>query len=379
MNSNELINSLNEYDIFEVLEDLQADPIMCVDHIEARTVCHNGEGEGSHKLYYYFDKKAWVCYTHHCKIGNIINLVMEVKNWEFHETFRYLCDKFGLIGDGESEELLDLKFFEKFKKTKEKYKYKLLDKNVLNIYYPFYHQTWIDDHITIEAMQKYNILFNVKNNRIIIPHYNLEGELIGVRRRNLLESEVVKGKYMPESYSKETYSHSLGNNIYGLNFQLNPQKTENFEKEGEIIACNRLKSPNLAEFETRFYNKSLILFEAEKSVLQLDGYKLGYIGGALCGSSLTDGQYKIIIDLINKYDIEEIIIAMDKEYEEDGDDLSEFYARRIRENMVNKLLPYVDVSVIWDKEGVLDYKDSPTDKGKEAFVKLLNTRIQIND
>ena len=351
MNSKEVLEILNENDIYDILTDLSADPKMEINAIVCRTICHHGEGNGNHKLYYYYDTKTWKCYTDGCKIGNVFNLIMRVRHCEFIEAFRYVCNKFNLVGDGEQEETLDLKIFDKYKNSKERYKYNYLDTRDLNVYYPYYHQSWIEDNITIESMQKHNILFNVKQNRIIIPHYDIEGNLIGIRRRNLLEEEVAKGKYMPEIYNKKVFNHSLGNNIYGINCQINDN----------------------------LLNKTLILFEAEKSVLQMEGYDLGILSGALCGSSLTDGQFKIIIDLINRLGLEEVIIALDKEYIEEGDELSQFYKRKIRENMINKLLPYVDVSVIWDTEGVLDYKDSPTDKGKEVFKDLLYKRIMVNE
>lgn len=349
MTYKEVIETLNDNDIFDILVDLDADPIMEVNCIKCRTVCHHGANSGSHKLYYYFNNKSWICYTEHCKIGNIFNLIMRVKDCEFGEAYRYVCDKFNLKTNGEVEETLDLKIFDKYKKKDEKYEYKEVDKRALNVYYPFYHQSWLDDNITIEAMKKHNILFNIKDNRIIIPHYNMNGKLIGIRRRNLKQEEIDKGKYCPEVWNGKVYSHSLGNNIYGL---------ENKTEED-------------------YSKRILILFEAEKSVMQLEGYKLGLVGGALCGSNLTKGQYNIIIKLINKYDIREVVIGLDKEYLEDGDDLSVFYQEKIKVNMIDKLVPYVDVSVLWDNNNLLDYKDSPTDKGKEIFIEMMKNRVQF--
>ena len=39
--------------------------------------------------------------------------------------------------------------------------------------------------------------------------------------------------------------------------------------------------------------------------------------------------------------------------------------------------PYSHFSFIYDKEDLLCLKDSPSDKGEEIFVKLLNKRIKI--
>ncbi|MGJ3548965.1 hypothetical protein ACR6EC_24350, partial [Bacillus subtilis] len=42
-----------------------------------------------------------------------------------------------------------------------------------------------------------------------------------------------------------------------------------------------------------------------------------------------------------------------------------------------KFTPYVRVYVLWDYEGLLDYKDSPADKGKETLEELMRRKIEI--
>ena len=39
----------------------------------------------------------------------------------------------------------------------------------------------------------------------------------------------------------------------------------------------------------------------------------------------------------------------------------------------------VDVYVIWDTNNILDYKDSPSDKGKKIFEQLYKERIRLED
>jgi hypothetical protein len=41
------------------------------------------------------------------------------------------------------------------------------------------------DGITRAAMDKYNIRFSISQNKIIIPHYNVFGQLVGIRGRAL--------------------------------------------------------------------------------------------------------------------------------------------------------------------------------------------------
>ena len=50
---------------------------------------------------------------------------------------------------------------------------------------------------------------------------------------------------------------------------------------------------------------------------------------------------------------------------------------KIRKGIIDKLTPYFTVSVVWDKHGLIGYKDSPTDKGSEIFWKLMSDRIKI--
>ena len=43
------------------------------------------------------------------------------------------------------------------------------------------------------------------------------------------------------------------------------------------------------------------------------------------------------------------------------------------------MIDFCNVSVIYDSEHELDYKDSPIDKGKEIFIKLFQKRIFISE
>ena len=86
------------------------------------------------------------------------------------------------------------------------------------------------------------------------------------------------------------YNHALGYNLYNLNHSKNNIKAI----------------------------KKAIIFEGEKSTLLYASY-FGIdndISVAVCGSSLTTYQ----IQLLKSLDVEEIIIAFDKQFKELGDD-----------------------------------------------------------
>ena len=115
-----------------------------------------------------------------------------------------------------------------------------------------------------------------------------------------------------------------------------------------------------------------MLVEAEKSVLQTDTmFGDDNFTVALCGSNLTDRQIKIILEL----GVREVIVALDKQFTTIDSEECVKWAKMIKEKIVNRLAPYVKVSILWDTKNLLDYKDSPTDKGKEVLLQLMQDKL----
>ena len=194
-------------------------------------------------------------------------------------------------------------------------------------------------------MKKYEIRYNLMDNQIIIPHRDKDGKLIGVRGRNLNKKDVDDGKkYMPIYHNGKVLKHLTGANLYGLD-----KNKESIERA-----------------------KTCILFESEKSVQQLDTmFPNASIGLCVSGSNLTQYQLELLKDL----EIDEVIVAVDKEFEKIGEEKEIFYADKIKKVFRDKLAPFFRVSVIWDTSNLLDLKDSPSDKGSDVFLELLNSRI----
>ena len=93
---------------------------------------------------------------------------------------------------------------------------------------------------------------------------------------------------------------------------------------------------------------------------------------AICGSSFIKYQAQMLLDL----GVEEIIIALDRQYKEINDD--EF--KKLIKNLKNIHLKYghlVKISYIFDKENLLPYKASPTDEGKDVFLKLYKNKFSL--
>ena len=80
--------------------------------------------------------------------------------------------------------------------------------------------------------------------------------------------------------------------------------------------------------------------------------------------------------LLMELGVEEIIIGFDKQFQEKGD--KEF--KKLTKNLTTIFKKYghlVKISYLFDKEDLLGYKDSPTDRGKEIFEKLYKERINL--
>lgn len=352
MDATQIKNNLSENDVFSFLSDLQADPFKEGDHIRAITICHNHDGSGSHKLYYFPESSTFHCFTECSCSYDIFSLIEKIKGIDFKEAYKYVIDYFGYKETNEHVDYndnIDMSFFAKFNKTKEEIKLPKVDKSILNVFNNEYHISWVKDHIMPSSMERFNIKLDVLGKRIVIPTYSHTGDLVGIRVRNLNAELVEKGlKYLPMKHNNVLYNFPMGNVLYGLY-----QNRNNIEKI-----------------------KKLVIFESEKSVLALDSYYNGNgIGVAVGGSSLSNNQ----LQLISELDIDEVVIALDKEWSYVGDNLEKYYAEKIKKVFRDKLDVYANVSVIWDMDNLLDEKDSPTDKGFDTWQHLWDNRLYITE
>ena len=355
MDYKDIIEQLTDSDVIEILRNLGGDiKRINGDSLIFPTICHNDNGNGTPKLYYYKNTKVFFCYTECNTIGNIFNLVMKVKDCSFGEAISFVCNIVGiknnakLIGFGKSkDDVRDFEILDKYKR-KSTYELKGINTYVLDCFRDYYTNEWLSDGICEDTHRKFGIKYNVLQDQIVIPHRDFWGNLVGIRVRNLDKIMVSNGqKYMPLIYNNTMYNHSIRHNIFGL-YAIK----DTVKKRGKIV-----------------------LVESEKGCLQGDTMFLddNYIA-SLCGSNLSKQQR----DLIVKSGAKEVILALDKQYKKIGD--LEFLAWKKKiYKMVSLLIQYVDVSIIWDEMDMLEYKDSPTDKGKEVFLKLYENRTRLSE
>lgn len=342
-----IIEQLNTDKIIELMEKLGVETyVRRPGYVIFPTICHNEDAsQASLKLYYYENNHLFVCFTEdgNMSIFKFLRHYYECRGIDFdwyEDIYKVVldCSNFRLAAPGQPT----YKSIRDLYRRPEQIQLPTYPEGILRTFTKFYPPEWLNDGISKQAMDNFNILYSIPQNKIIIPHYNIDNELVGVRGRALNEWEVENiGKYMPVQIEGKWYSHPLSLNLYGLN------KTKENIKETGIC----------------------FIFEAEKSVLQMDSFDRPNCAAAVCGSQFNKFALKILVQNCHP---NEIVVCFDKE-ELPGQD-TYFYKLY---NLCKKYRNYANFSFIYDMEGLLDLKDSPTDKGEAIFEELLKKRVRI--
>lgn len=323
-----------------------------------QTICHNPPKCGSYKLYYYPEAQRFHCYTECGDSFDVYELVMRAIHCDFAQAMQYVqatlhltfANKVGLFTDG-GQINEDLELLTKYCKLRQRRNVPIecsppLAPDLINLYSKVYPIEWQRDYITPEVMERFNIRFDVAENEIIIPHYDVSGALIGIRSRSFDPRKVANGnKYMPTRIGDTDFRHTLRNHLYGLD-----KVKDAIKASGKCMIC-----------------------ESEKSVLQ----SAAYYGDqsftvAVCGSNISTVQR----DLVLSMGVQEVFLAFDREYQAAYTDESDAYAEKIL-RLASLFTPYVTTYVVWDTGDLIGYKDSPTDRGKEVLEALMRAKFEV--
>ena len=349
MDYKQIIDNLDINSIVELMKKLGADRYEEKEKFFIfPTICHNiNSAEASMKLYLYKDTKLFVCYTEdgNMSIFKFLKTYYETRQIEydwFEDIYNVVlnCGNFRPKEGFDTIQYQSLK--DRYRIKKKQVELEKYPSGILDIFMKNYPVEWLNDGISRRAMDKYNIKYSVSQNKIIIPHYDINNNLIGIRGRALNEWEIENiGKYMPIQIEKKWYTHPLSLNIYGLN-----HTKENIKKYGICY-----------------------IGEAEKFCLQSESFSFPNCSCAVCGSQFNKYQLDI---LMKNCQPKEIVICFDKE-EKDKEDKCFFKLY----NLCKKYINYCKMSFIYDTENLLKLKESPTDCGENIFKKLLEKRIIV--
>lgn len=203
------------------------------------------------------------------------------------------------------------------------------DKDYLQKFEKLYPQEWIDEGITKEAMDYYEVMVDEASNRIVYPVYDNDLNLIGVKGRTRYENfkELHLAKYM------------------------------NYNKLGRIdyFAGIKQAEPYIKK------SREVIVFEGIKSCMKCNvwGYK-NTVAAETC--EINPEQFNLLL----RKGIATIVIAFDK-----GVTFG-----KIRK-MCETYKSYFNIWVIMDTHSLLDDKMSPVDAGKDVWDQLYSQKIRI--
>ena len=185
---------------------------------------------------------------------------------------------------------------------------------------------WEAEGISQESMDKFQVFYDSFSDRLVYPIRNIDGKIVNIGGRTL------DPLWKEKKLRKYTYFAGWGemNVIYGL-----------YE--------------NLEEIKRR---REVIIFEGCKSVLMADTWGI-HNCACLLTSHLNPQQMKLLAKLGVR-----VVFALDKEV-------------RIRDDHnIARLKQYTNVEYLWDRQDLLDDKDSPVDKGLEVFKQLYEQRLR---
>lgn len=185
---------------------------------------------------------------------------------------------------------------------------------------------WRKEGISDASLEKFQVFYDAFSDRLVYPIRNPSGQIVNIGGRTL------DPRWKEKKLRKYTYFYPWGtvDTIYGL-----AENMDGILKRREII-----------------------LFEGAKSVLLADSWGI-HNTGAILTSHLNPNQMKLLAKLGVR-----AVFALDRDVDVRKD------------HNIRKLLQYINIEMIFDRDGLLDEKDSPVDKGEEVFRKLYERRIQ---
>jgi DNA primase len=191
---------------------------------------------------------------------------------------------------------------------------------------------WLDEGIAQDVLDKYDVRYNKRDNRIVYPIRDNDGNIISVKGRTLDPDFKDKKGFASRKYA---YYTSIGTTYFFFGYYEN---REEIEKQNTII-----------------------IFEGEKSVMKLESF-----GMYNCVASLTDALTEEQVDALIKSSCRDVVIAWDKGV----------LTTHIK-TQVKRLKKYKNVYYLKDTQQLLKEKDSPIDQGIEVFMHLYDNKERI--
>ena len=309
--------------------------------------------KGSPKLYFYKDTSIYVGMTAG-RSYDIISLVQTrlallKQPCSFLDACQFIIDTTNINPDSISRikkdgHVYDWSNLERFVRVR-KYGNQLSEynRNIIDTLPPLYPQAWIDEGISEETMDKYQIRYYERCNQTVIPCFDDEARLVGVRVRNWDKDRVEQAKYMPlVTLDGQCYKFNTNQVFYGINYN----KPE-IERTGKVI-----------------------IVESEKAVMKLDTYMGRHnIALGMYGSNLGIQRRNQLL----KMGVNTVSYVVDNDFIGQDDAFFEQWREKIQ-HFIKLWDGFCRVEIVWDNLGLLGPKENATDRTKEVWEQLWENR-----
>lgn len=309
--------------------------------------------KGSPKLYFYKDTSIYVGMTAG-RSYDIISLTQTrlsllKQPCSFLDACQFILDTTNINPDSISRvkkegHVYDWSSLERFIRVR-KYGNQLSEynRNIIDTLPPLYPQAWIDEGISEETMEKYQIRYYERCNQTVIPCFDDEARLVGVRVRNWDKDRVEQAKYMPlVTLDGQCYKFNTNQVFYGINYN----KPE-IERTGKVI-----------------------IVESEKAVMKLDTYMGRHnIALGMYGSNLGIQRRNQLL----KMGVNTVSYVVDNDFIGQDDAFFEQWREKIQ-HFIKLWDGFCRVEIVWDNLGLLGPKENATDRTKEVWEQLWENR-----
>ena len=266
--------------------------------------------------------------------GNILTFIQKYHKVSFPRALKMAADFAGIHEEITSEHSADIgKIMRQFaprKAAKEDLaEHIILARDVMERYDTNAPQLsiWEDEGISREAMEKFQIRYDWKNERIVYPIRMENGDIISIAGRTTHKD------YKAEKLRKYTYYNSIGTADFLLGL---------YENKNSILD-----------------KREIIVFEGIKSVLKVRSWNI-FNAVAVSTSHISVEQMRLLLRLGCS-----VIFAFDQGIDERSD------------KNVKKLCQFCNVYYLPDKDKLLPEKASPADCGKEVWEQLYEGKRRI--
>lgn len=320
-------------------------------HIQDRGeyyTCGNRDGDNPRAIVVY--KNEYISCTNYTRqitkngrSADIFDLIAYAEDCSFAEAMKFVCNLAGLDYYGEAQELPEslqiiklLKSMSVGEDEEDDSPVRPISEKVLDYYIDAGNVLFLDDGISLETQNEWEIKFDSQTNSVCIPIRDELGNLIAVKARRF--------KYTPNTpLEQRRFADELGEDESKYFFLEPGAKSQ--------VLYGLYKNAKAIQRQGVVY-----VGESEKFTLQL--YEMGYYGVSTGGSKVSKRQVEMLTRLGVK-----IIFCYDKDQTEND-------IKHIADMFMNG----IDIYAMLDCDGLLGSKESPSDN-PDVWHKMVKDNI----